>query len=87
MSDSDVFKDRHLYEDEEVIEKTINYLRLNDPENANRDYAIGFLKFMQRFAFVAVQRFAFVAEKSEGFDFDKFFDKYKKSQEQSTENG
>lgn len=78
MSDSDVFKDRHLYEDEEVIEKTINYLRLNDPENANRDYAIGFLKFMQRFAFVA--------EKSEGFDFDKFFDKYKKSQEENAEN-
>lgn len=78
MSDADVFKDRHLYEDEEVIEKAINYLKYKDPANANREYAIGYLKFMQRFAFVA--------EKSDNFDFDTFFDKYKQSQEESTNN-
>ena len=47
----DIFKDRHLSEDEETIEKTINYLKLNDPENANRNYAIGFLRVMERVAF------------------------------------
>ena len=50
MDDTDIFKDKHLYQDEETIVKTVNYLKLNDPENANREYAIGFLKFMQRFA-------------------------------------
>ena len=74
MNDENVFNDRHLYEDEEVIEKAINYLKYKDPENANREYAIGYLKFMQRFAFVA--------EKTDGFDFDAFFDKYKKSQDE-----
>lgn len=72
MSDTDIFKDRHLYEDEETIEKTLNYLRLNDPENANRDYAIGFLKFMQRFAFHA--------EKVNDFNYDDFLQKYKESE-------
>lgn len=72
MSDSDIFKDRHLYEDKETIEKTLNYLRLNDPENANRDYAIGFLKFMQRFAFHA--------EKVNDFNYDDFLKKYKESE-------
>ena len=46
--DSDLFKNRNLADDEETIAKTINYLKLNDPENANRDYAIGFLGYMQR---------------------------------------
>lgn len=73
MSDTDVFKDRHLYEDEDTIEKTINYLRLNDPENANREYAIGFLKFMQRFAFHA--------EKVKDFSYDDFLREYKKSED------
>ena len=73
MSKSDTFKDRHLYEDEETIEKTLNYLKLNDPKNANRDYAIGFLKFMQRFAFQA--------EKVKDFKYDDFLKEYKKSTE------
>lgn len=71
MSDTDIFKDRHLYEDEETIEKTLNYLRLNDPENANREYAVGLLKFMERFAFHA--------EKENDFNYDEFLDKYKAS--------
>ena len=78
MSDSDIFQDRHLYEDEEVIEKAINYLKYKDPANANREYAIGYLKFMQRFAFAA--------EKTEGFDFDKFFDKYKQSEHEDEDS-
>lgn len=78
MSDSDVFQDRHLYEDEEVIEKAINYLKYKDPVNANREYAVGYLKFMQRFAFTA--------EKTEGFDFDKFFDKYQQSESDNKES-
>lgn len=73
MSNSDTFKDRHLYEDEETIEKTLNYLKLNDPKNANREYAIGFLKFMQRFAFQA--------EKIKDFKYDDFLKEYKKSAE------
>ncbi len=70
MSDSATFQDRHLYEDEKTIEKTLNYLKLNDPENANREYAIGFLKFMQRFAFQA--------EKVKDFKYDDFLKEYKK---------
>lgn len=69
MNDEDTIKNLHLYEDEETIQKTIYYLELHDPENANREYAVGFLKFMQRFAHVA--------SKSEGFDFEKFLKEYK----------
>ena len=71
MYDTDIFKDKHLYDDEGTIEKTINYLKLNDPANANRDYAVGFLRFMQRFAFHAEQ----VGE----LNYDDFFEKYKQS--------
>ncbi len=71
MDDTDIFKNKHLYEDEETIVKTINYLKLNDPKNANREYAIGFLKFMQRFAFHA--------EKVGELNYDDFFEKYKQS--------
>ncbi len=49
MKNEDTFKDLHLYEDEETIQKTLRYLEIHDPENATRDYAIGFLKFMQPF--------------------------------------
>mgnify|MGYP000892408836 CR=1 FL=1 len=71
MDDEDTIKDLHLYEDEETIQKTIHYLELHDPDNANREYAVRFLKFMQRFAHVA--------SKTEGFDMDDFLDRYKKS--------
>lgn len=77
MPNSDIFKDRHLSEDENTIEKTINYLKLNDPENANRDYAIGFLKFMERVAFQI--------EKKQDLNFDDFLREFKKS-EKSGEN-
>lgn len=36
-----------------TIQKTLRYLEIHDPKNATRDYAVGFLKFMQRFAHVA----------------------------------
>lgn len=68
MDDEDTIKDLHLYEDEEAIQKTIHYLELHDPDNANREYAVGFLKFMQRFAHVA--------SKVEGFDLEKFLKEY-----------
>lgn len=69
MNDEDTIKNLHLYEDEETIQKTIHYLELHDPDNANREYAVGFLRFMQRFAHVA--------SKSEGFDFEASLEKYK----------
>jgi hypothetical protein len=71
MNDGDTIKNLHLYEDEETIQKMIHYLELHDPENVNHEYAVGFLKFMQRFAHVA--------SKTEGFDMDDFLDRYKKS--------
>ena len=71
MNDAETIKNLHLYEDEETIQKMIHYLELHDPENVNREYAVGFLKFMQRFAHVA--------SKDEGFDMDDFLDRYKKS--------
>lgn len=71
MKNEDTFKNLHLYEDEETIQKTLRYLEIHDPENATRDYAIEFLKFMQRFAHIA--------SKTEGFDMDDFLDRYKKS--------
>lgn len=67
MNNEDTIKDLHLYEDEETIQN----LELHNPENANHEYAVGFLKFMQRFAHVA--------SKDEGFDMDDFLDRYKKS--------
>lgn len=67
MNNEDTIKDLHLYEDEETIQN----LELHNPENANHEYAVGFLKFMQRFAHVA--------SKDEGFDMNDFLDRYKKS--------
>ena len=75
MNNEDTIKDLHLYEDEETIQKTIHYLELRDPDNANREYAVGFLKFMQRFAHVA--------SRSESFDFKKFLEKYEKQDSDS----
>lgn len=66
MNDGDTIKNFHLYEDED----TIHYLELHDPENANREYAVRFLKFMQRFAHVA--------SRSKGFDLEGLLKKYKK---------
>ena len=71
MNNEETIKNLHLYEDEETIQKTIYYLELHDPENANREYAVGFLKFMQRFAHIA--------SRSEGFDFERFLERYKES--------
>ncbi len=73
MTNPDPFHDRHLYEDEDAIASALSYLKVSDPENANRDYAVAFLKFMQRFAFHA--------EKTEGFDYDKLFEQFKKSEQ------
>ena len=70
MKNEDAFKDLRLYEDEETIQKTLRYLEIHNPENATRDYAIGFLKFMQRFAHIA--------SKTGGFDLEKFLKKYDK---------
>lgn len=69
MDDEDTIKDLHLYEDEETIQKTIHYLELHDPDNANHEYAVRFLKFMQRFAHIT--------SRSDGFDFEKFLKEYK----------
>lgn len=69
----DQFTNRNLSEDEDVIAKTINHLRLSDPENAIREYAIGFLKFMER----AVYQI----EKQHDLNYDDFLLQYKKSQQ------
>jgi len=71
MADTDIFEERNLHTNEEVIEKTITYLKYNDPSNANRDYAIGLLKFMERFAYHA--------EKVADLNYDDFLEKYKES--------
>lgn len=71
MTSPDPFHDRHLYEDEDAIASAIKYLKIKNPENANRDYAVSFLKYMQRFAFHT--------EKTEGFDYDKLFEQFKQS--------
>lgn len=69
MDDDDTIKNLHLYEDEETIQKTIHYLELHDPNNANCEYTVEFLKFMQRFAHIA--------SKSEGSDFEGPLEKCK----------
>lgn len=69
----DQFTNRHLSQDDDVIAKTINHLRLSDPENANREYAIGFLKFMERAAFQI--------EKQRDLNWEDFLLEYKKSQQ------
>lgn len=72
MTNPDPFHDRHLYEDEDAIASALSYLKVSDPENANRDYAVAFLKFMQRSAFHA--------EKTGGFDYDKLFEQFKNAE-------
>ncbi len=65
------FNDRNLAENEGVIEKTINYLKYKDPNNANREYAIGLLKRMQSVAKTMAD--------SSKLDFEKFIDQYNQS--------
>lgn len=72
-----VFKNRHLFDDEETIEKTINYLKYHDPENANRNYAIGFLKF--------IQRMMFEVEKTQDLNYDDFLREFKKSEQNNSD--
>lgn len=69
------FNDRNLAESEETIEKVIKYLKYNDPSNANREYAIGFLRFMQNSA-------KQVADKS-ALSFEDFVSRYNESQRNS----
>ncbi len=66
------FNDRNLEENEEVIAKTLNYLKYHDPKNANREYAIGLLKFAKRTG---------QAMADKGVDFEEFVDLYNKSLE------
>jgi hypothetical protein len=74
MLDADTdFNDRNLAENEEVIAKAINYLKYHDPANANRDYAIGLLRYMQRASRA-------VADKSE-LSFEEFVERYNQSLE------
>lgn len=73
----DIFKDRHLSEDEITIEKTIDYLKLNNPENANRDYAVGFLKFMERVAFQI--------EEKQDLNYDDFLREFEKSKQDNSD--
>lgn len=73
MLDPDTdFNDRNLEENEEVIAKTIKYLEYHNPENANRDYAVGLLKFAKRIGQA-------MADKS--IDFEEFVERYNKSLE------
>jgi len=65
---SNDFDDRNLYENEEAINKALSYLKYHDPANANRGYAIGLLKFMQKTA-------ASIALKKD-LGFDEFIDEY-----------
>lgn len=67
------FNDRNLAENEEVIAKAVNYLKFNDPKNANREYAVGLLRFMQRTA-------KSVAAKNT-LSFEEFVERYNKSLE------
>ena len=67
------FQDLKLSESEEAIKAALEYLRHKDPTNANREYAIGLLKRMQRVA-------KSIADKSE-LSFEEFVEKYNKSKD------
>lgn len=62
------FEDLNLSKSEEAIKAALKYLRHKDPANANREYAIGLLKRMQRVA-------KSIADKSE-LSFEEFVKKY-----------
>lgn len=73
MLDINDFDDRNLADSEAVITQTINYLKHKDPANANREYAIGLLKRMQRYAKT-------MADASK-LNFEEFIDRYNQSLE------
>lgn len=62
------FDDRNLADNEEAIEKALEYLHYHDPANENREYAIGLLKRMQSVA-------NGIADKTE-LTFEKFTEEY-----------
>ncbi len=64
------FEDLNLSESEDAIKAALKYLHHKDPANANREYAIGLLKRMQRVA-------KNIADKSE-LSFEEFLEKYNK---------
>jgi anti-sigma-K factor RskA len=65
------FDDLNLAESDEALEAALNYLKYHDPANANREYALGLLAFMNR---VAKE----VADKSD-LDFEAFVARYNES--------
>jgi hypothetical protein len=69
MINSDDFKRLDIH-DEELIAKTMNYLKYHDPENATREDAISLLAFMQT---VAKE----VAETMSADSFDDYYKAYK----------
>jgi hypothetical protein len=73
MQENNIFDDRHLADNEEVIAKTINYLKYKDPTKANREYAIKLLTRMQE---VALR----VGNKS-ALSIEKFIDQYEEESE------
>jgi hypothetical protein len=65
------FNDLNLAESEEALEAALQYLKYHDPANANRQYALGLLAFMNR---VAKE----VADKT-AINFEDFVDRYNES--------
>lgn len=47
MTDQNDFKRFNIYENDELIEKAMNYLAYADPANASREDAVSLLEFMQ----------------------------------------
>jgi len=71
-SESDMINIPDDYElNEKDVESTINFLKLHDPENANRDRAIEFLEFMR----LAAHKYAH----DEPQNIEKMYDKLKDS--------
>lgn len=62
------FNDLNLAESEEAIAAAMKYLKYNDPANANREYALGLLKFMESAS-------KEIASKST-LDFEEFVSRY-----------
>lgn len=65
------FNDLNLAESEEALEAALQYLKYHDPANANHEYALGLLAFMNR---VAKE----VADTS-AINFEDFVDRYNES--------
>lgn len=73
MTDSDEFK-RLDITDEKLIAAALNYLKLNDPDNATREDAISLLAFMQT---VAKEVASTMSEAS----FDEYYESYKQQRD------